>query len=350
MAEEEWERVIEEASLSPTTKKNYIYNIGNVLGAMGSTILYVLKHPDETVAELRKRYRPPSVRTQATAVVGLFKHWEKVRHAYPAERETWCALMKEMDKNVQTRMQEGDPTEREMVNWVPWPKVLLAEKKMRTTEPASDRHLLLAMYTHMEPVRADYGNVRMYVEQGPSDDQEEDRGNYMVLSTENSYLVLDEYKTRAKLGTFKREVPPSLVSIIVQNMTNKPRSHLFVQKNGEPYTKKNSFVQYANRQMYSIFGKHFTISLFRHSFISSLDFNESKPNQIIGHAKNMMHSVHQQQMYRRFVPETTVTLEDDEEEKKKQTKKKKEKKKKKKKKKRRSDSDSQDHQPRVLLV
>jgi hypothetical protein len=44
------------------------------------------------------------------------------------------------------------------------------------------------------------------------------------------------------------------------------------------------------------------VSLLRHSFISSTDFNEATPKELIQKAKNMTHSLLMQQMYRRRLP------------------------------------------------
>jgi hypothetical protein len=220
--------------------------------------------------------------------------------------------MKDLDKQAQAPILEGQASERELLNWVPWKNVLKAEKKLRKTQYGSDTHLLLAMYTHIEPARADYGNIKVFVEDKPESPY---TGNYMVLrSKKESYLVLNEYKTKKALGEFNRPLPHALVKIIVHNMTANPRTHLFVKCDGHPYEKKNSFDKYANRVLYSIFDKHFTISLLRHSFISGLDFNGTTPGQLLGHAKNMMHSAGQQQLYRRMIPETTVVLHEDDEE------------------------------------
>lgn len=304
-----WKAKFGDSNLSESSKKNYIYNVTKILKTMGTDdVTWVMAHPRETMKALRRAHKNPTIRSQVCAIVSLFKHWEEMRLAHPEAKETWSKYMKDLDKQAQAPILEGQASERELLNWVPWRQVLKAEKKLRKTQYGSDTHLLLAMYTCIEPARADYGNIKVFVEDTPDSPS----GNYMVLrSKKESYLVLNEYKTKKALGEFNRPLPHTLVKIIVHNMTANPRTHLFVKCDGQPYDKKNSFDRYANRILYDIFKKHFTISLLRHSFISGLDFNGTTPGQLLGHAKNMMHSAGQQQLYRRMVPETTVVLQEE---------------------------------------
>ena len=52
-------------------------------------------------------------------------------------------------------------TERERVSWVDWSEVVAAERELRETEYASWDHLMLAMYSLIEPVRQNFGNVAL---------------------------------------------------------------------------------------------------------------------------------------------------------------------------------------------
>ncbi|NBS69140.1 hypothetical protein EBT31_09535 [bacterium] len=90
--------------------------------------------------------------------------------------------------------------------------------------------------------------------------------------------------------------------IIHESLRQNPRKFLFVQDNGEPYRRRNSFTKFSNRVLERIFGRNFTVSMIRHSFISEgIDFNKSPPGQLFDIAKNMHHSVAMQQLYRRHV-------------------------------------------------
>jgi integrase len=144
----------------------------------------------------------------------------------------------------------------------------------------------------MEPVRADYGNVALVDRPLPG-------GNYIVMPTHT--LVLNEYKTKTKYGTFHRNVPQELMDIIRLSLQRHPRQYLFVDESGRPYELQNSYTKFANRLLKNIFGKSVTISLLRHSFISGIDFNRTTPAQLMEISHNMMHSMVMQQLYRRQV-------------------------------------------------
>jgi len=305
----DWKQKISGAELSDQTKKFYVGQIERLLEETQKPIEWILSHPDETIEALGNTdYSLSTKRNRVSSICALFKYWGEASGDLSPEREKWCAAQKAMNKQSMDRVLEGVPTEREIVNWVPWNKVLDMERFMRKSEFASQRHLLLAMYTHMEPMRSDFGNVTIHQSQPP--DQCTANENWIFLSSvpHQSTICLNQYKTHNKYGRFTRTVPESLVMIIRKSLIKNPRSHLFVSRDNQPYTKSNSFTKYANRTLYQIFGKHMSISLLRHSFISAIDFNKSTPGDLMSVSKNMMHSLSMQQMYRRAVPELSVNL------------------------------------------
>ncbi|MGA1564270.1 MAG: hypothetical protein ACO35C_06645 [Pontimonas sp.] len=323
-----WQQFLRDSNLSEQTQNLYISQIQKIIDETERPVEWILSHPEETI-RMFDNLSESVKRNRLCAICSLFKHWPQAQSVLEEERARWCELHKTFTKRSAERIVNANATEREVVNWVPWKQVLKTEELLGKTEYASQRHLLLAMYTHIEPVRGDYGNVRIYMEepQEPSCDDEKENYIHLSASPGRSTLCLNRYKTCRKYGRFSRTIPDSLVAIVRKSLFDQPRDYLFVNTAGEPYTLNNSFVKFANRIFYGIFNKHMTISLLRHSFISAIDFNQSRPADLVQVSKNMMHSMAMQQFYRREIPEMEIALQSDDPERKKKKKKKKKKRK-----------------------
>lgn len=285
----------------------YISQIDILLEELKKPVEWLISHPDDVYKYMQaKNLSDSTIRNRVSAICSLLKHWKAAGDEFQKEKDQWAVYQKDLNKKNTERVLSGDPTEREIVNWIPWKKILAIESSLRRTEFGSLRHLVLAMYTHMEPMRGDFGHVKLYSSTPP----EGTPGNYLVLSREphKTVLYLAEYKTSKRYGTYSRTLPESLVAVIRASLRDDPREYLFVSCDGKPYEKKNSFVKFANRMLYSIFGKHMSITLLRHAFISAIDFNASNAGDLMNVAKNMQHSIEMQQYYRRQVPELDVVV------------------------------------------
>ena len=163
--------------------------------------------------------------------------------------------------------------------------------KMRDELPVgSDDRLLMSLYTMIPPVRANFGRVKVYHEI-PDDNHLED--NFIVLGKHNK-LVLGKYKTARYHDALVSELPDKLVKEINHSLEKKPREYLFIQSNGEPYDKGNSFDAFANRRLKKITGKNeFSLTMFRHIYISDpkLDLNNKTLKEKQAVADRMGHSI-----------------------------------------------------------
>jgi integrase len=303
--EHPWLRSIIAADISKVSIEQYIRNAIKLQKlAKGRSFEEILSHPKAMFKRIEAEYpNLQSRKAMVSAIKAIVKYNPSLRDTYPDHIEKWSAWFRDVDREITARVATAEPTERELVNWVEWKEVLRKQYELGVSEYASIPHLLVSMYSLIEPIRADYGNVRIIqdgIETPPVD------ANYISLSrySEQSKLVLHSYKTSRKYGSFQRILPDQLVNIILTSLSREPRHYLFTDDRGRPYEKKNSFTRFANRTFERIFGKKFTISLMRHSFVSNLDFNESTPAKLFQHSKNMMHSIGTQQLYRRKIVPT----------------------------------------------
>jgi integrase len=305
--EHPWVKSILAADVSKNTKEQYVRNSITLQRlAGGRTLETIISHPKSMLRRIDTAYESNQTRKSLMSTVKAYvKYNPELKETYAEAIEIWSDAFRVTDKAITERVATAQPTQRELMNWVEWGDVLKKQHELGFGEYASITHLLVSMYSLIEPIRADYGNIRI-VREGGEEPQSE---NYVLLSPMpgRSKLVLHSYKTSKRYGMFQRDLPAQLVNIIETSLKKFPRTFLFVDESGHPYTKRNSYTRFANRTFERLFGKKFTISLMRHSFVSNLDFNEATPAKLFQHSKNMMHSIGMQQMYRRkVVPELAV--------------------------------------------
>lgn len=301
--------------ISDTSRSQYVRQLQKWLDiADKTTIEEVITHPDEMflVLQGQTQLSEHAKKLLVASICSLLKHSEPLGSKYCSKRVAWSSKLKSMNEAQFERSSTMAATSREIVNWVEWPDVLKKERELARTEYGSDRHLLLSLYCLIDPVRADYGNVRVAIDQRTGRRYDNKKYNHVFLSPHSgkSFLVLHTYKTSKSYGRFSRYLPDELARIIAFNMQNTPREWLIMDTHGHPYEKRNSFTKYVNRVLEELFGKKFTVRMLRHSRISAVDFNETTPKDIIRLSKNMQHSVGMQQLYRRKIPQLSMTLQD----------------------------------------
>lgn len=281
-------------NIGASSKKQYVRHLTRLIElADGRSLEVVVQSPRAMLKRIGKAYtNDQSRKALVSAVKSLFKYVPGLKNQYEEACETWHLAFQAIDKQILDRVATAEPTDREKRNWVPWTVVQQTERRLNSQMRGSMAHLLLAMYTLIEPGRADFGNVALV-------DRPQPHGNYIVMPT--ATLTLNVYKTSIKYGPFTRTLPQELMDIIRLSLQRVPRTHLFVDDRGRPYQKQNSYTKFANRLLFHIFDKNITISLLRHSFISGLDFNARTPAELMEISRNMMHSIAMQQLYRRKV-------------------------------------------------
>lgn len=287
--------------IAPTTKRQYISNLQSLLKILGpsASLEIVVSKPQTILSQLNKEYQNDQTKKSMIASIkALYKHVPEIGEKYKQQSDIYHDAFHALDRSILSRVSSAIPTQREIEGWIDWNQILQKQKELQETSYGSIEHLLLSMYTLIEPIRADYGTVKITNRAVPMSVR---TGNYLSLMPSHAELVLNEYKTSTKYGQYRRTVSEDLVNIIRTSLRQQPREYLFVNDKGLPFASKNSFGKFVNRYLYKIFGKTVTIRLLRHSFISCIDFNETTPKQLFQYSKNMMHSIAQQQMYRRKV-------------------------------------------------
>lgn len=293
--------ILQAEKLGESSKMQYLEKLATLKKIMGKPLEYIVDNPRHVASVLKQRYTCPlTQRAFIAAIKAVFNHTDGMRVEKADQFQQFTEYQNDMSQAVHERYMAAEPSDKERQNWVTWNEVMLKERQLAMTEYGSPDHLLLAMYCLIEPMRQDYGSLRILVDREPPTGV---TGNFLVIASDGSSgrLVLNTYKTAKSYGTYDRTLPIQLLSIIKASLVATPRAYLFVDDSGEPYRKKNSFTKFSNRTLKRLFGKSFTVSLMRHSHISNIDFNASTPGQLIEKSRNMAHSLTMQQLYRRHI-------------------------------------------------
>jgi hypothetical protein len=159
--------------------------------------------------------------------------------------------------------------------------------------------LLIGFYTHIPPVRADYHATEI-LNYGDTPTSP----NHIFHNHNQSYLVLTEFKTSKVYHTITNELPAELHRQLTLSLTTTPRRFLFLNQRGQPFT-RNGYTKWTANQLFKSLKKDLTLTMLRHIYISSLDFNRPFIElQEIG--RKMGHCVTQQVLYRWRDDPTTI--------------------------------------------
>lgn len=279
------------AELSELTKQNYKDRLVHLEKQFNQSIFDIIKNAEQSIKKIKQMYNQETTRKVYTSVIlSLFRHVPNLKEQLPKQYIQWSNAFKDSDQAVEERYKHNAPTDKQKAGYVPYEEIKQERYKL---PKGSIERLLLAMYTDIYPLRADFNKVRLYktVPVNPEP-------NYIHMKRNGCILILNEYKTANKHGQFEKELPSSLCKEIHDSLEEKHRDYLFINANKEPFELSNSFTHYANKILKNIFKKPLTISLIRHAFISTLDFNTLTIAEKEAIAKDMCHTTKLQDQYR----------------------------------------------------
>jgi len=285
--------IIEGSELSPVTKTGYCNRIRYMCASLKADFFSIVKDYKKSIAWIEANYEnATSKKTYLSTALSAFRHCEGLKEQLPAAYKAWFDAFSRMDKAVEERYKRNEPSEKQAEGYVPFGDI---EKKRDELEEGTEERLLLGMYTWIYPLRADFNYVRIY---SGATVPSHHVPNYLHMATKGCTLVLSEYKTSSTHGVFKKVLPDVLCKEIRASLDKRPREWLFVTSDGKPFEKANSYNRYANRMLARLFGKPLTLSLIRHSFIDTLDFNKLTIAEKEEIALEMRHTTRMQDQYR----------------------------------------------------
>ena len=128
--------------------------------------------------------------------------------------------------------------------------------------------------------------------------------NTKIVLNRQSDLILDNaqitnpsgIKTSNIYKSIDYDLPPELHTQLSLSLKQMPRKYLFVSDTGKPFN-RDSFSKWASMKLTRVFKKEFTLTMFRHIYISALDLN-STPETLYDISRKMGHSITQQMLYK----------------------------------------------------
>jgi hypothetical protein len=283
--------LLQKTSLSDLTKQNYIDRIRHLEKTFDKPLFDIIKQSESSIKKIKELYELDTTRkTYISVILSVFRYSSGLKEQLSKQFIQWSNALKEFDDAIEARYKKNAPSDKQKNGYIAYEDI---KKKRFTLPKGSYERLLLAMYTDIYPLRADFNKVRLY-KSVPAKHE----ANYIHMKKSGCKLVLTEYKTASKHGKFEKDLPDSLCEEIHDSLEEHPRDYLFVNVNKEPFELSNSFTHYANRLLKKNFEKPLTISLIRHSFISTLDFNKLTIEEKEQIASEMCHTTKLQDQYR----------------------------------------------------
>jgi hypothetical protein len=296
-------KVIIDSELSQVSKRVYIERLRTMVAHFDTNVYWIITHPDEVLEWIIKKSEVLSTqKSYIIAVLAVFKHNEGLKIQLKKNYDIWFKKFTEIDEAITNRYKTNEPSERQLNAYVKFDDII---KKRDSLEEGSIDKLLLGFYTYIKPLRADFNAVRIYRKTEEDSDgipaENKRESNYIIFEDDKEndvHLILNEFKTQRHHNKFDKKLPDELIKELKASLKKQPRDWLFVDKFGKPYVATNSYTKWANRALNRLFGKPLTITMIRHSFISSLDQNVLTILEKEEIAKEMAHSRGMQELYR----------------------------------------------------
>jgi integrase len=236
------------------------------------------------------------------SILSFFRHCRPILLHLPDQqvehlRSEWVKIYEENEAPIIKRRLENKPTDNQIKKEGSHLEFTNIVQVRDSLPPGSPERLLIAMYTMIPPVRADY-----FATQIVRGEEKPIQPNYIrIISDNHIESVLTDFKTAQKYKQITNTFPPELINELITSLQKTPRSYLFLNSNGTPHT-RNSFTIWSRRTLSRVLAKDFTLVFFRHIFathwILTHDMNTVTDLEIKQVSEKMGHSSEMFRAYR----------------------------------------------------
>ena len=238
----------------------------------------------------------------ATVVLIFFDASPGLKENHPESHQAWTkAVAAEKERSLKESRSNAPSSSRQAENFVTmheWRRALATLEEQADPHATLRASQIIVWITYtctVPPKRADLGALRVF-DSEPSKDEVERHPNHVVLAAEPK-LVVGQFKTSKNRDPIVEVLPLELLEVVHESLDRHPRTHLFENAKGEPFTRKG-FSKCAIAVSNGLFGRGAGPSLLRHAFCTDLDFNRLTLAQRDEIAERMGHSSAQQEQYR----------------------------------------------------
>lgn len=283
---------IESADLSPKTKENYRRQVSAFATHTDKSIEDIMTQPDTFIPLMQKWYPKDTTRkVNISTLLGLYRYNIVFKAKHINAYNKWFEAFDEARTKVNARYEENKPSKKQEDGYVPFHKII----EMRDRQPeGSIERLLLGMYTHLRPMRCEYSRVAIYKGTVPADNIEP---NYIIMKANGARMIIKHFKTRKHHEAFNILLPRLLYNDLVKSLEVKPRVWLFQNTKSEPYI-NDTFGAWSMTIFKTLFKRPLSVSIIRHSYINTIDFNKLSIKEKREIADAMGHTIETQDRYR----------------------------------------------------
>jgi len=281
--------------ISPYTSKAYFYSlkraapitVQNQLGSGQSEnkvrIRWIKDH-QKTLLRLRE-FSPSVQKATVTALLIISNH---LYGESSKSSQEYHRVFTDLSAVVNEAVQANEKSETQLENWMPLEEIQAYAAALPTDRPKDRRNRLIAyLYAFQPPARNDYGGMELLTDFSLI----QPGINYLFIEDgAPKQFVFQDYKTSGKYGQMTVPVSLELAIEIKEFLDGREEGYLF----GKPLTK--SQIQYSMKTVFEGTGKHVTINLMRHIWITEgIDLEQRKREKEL--AGSMMHSIGTQENY-----------------------------------------------------
>jgi len=279
--------------VAESSRRNYLSRWNTVKTLTGqSDTKYILKHPKTLYPLLATPNKnPKTIKNLVTVIMKVFTAEQKQK--YRAAYNIWNKYFTELKNQINSEYKNNMAPPNKLENIVTMDDIKNKIAEIKPTAHSSFKshkgYILLNMFVHILPKRADLGNVKVFMKDGMTA-----KTNFICLGSD-PHLQLNSFKTKKFFKDGIREdLNKELVEILRDSMKRYPREYLFTDRNGKPYN-NTAYSKYVIRTFNQLFGRKMGVSIWRHVFISTqIDFNNRSENDVENTAHLMGTSTNQQ--------------------------------------------------------
>ncbi len=268
------------------------------------SVTHIIMLPDLALQALHTHLRTNTPSTRHMYIVAILSfikhHIVHLSDCISSEvvtslRDRWNAIHTENEAPIVQLRMENKPTVLQQAkggSQLSFEQIVHTRDQLPT---GSIEKLLIAMYTFIPPVRADYFALEIV-----HDDQQPVSKNYLRIRDSHMDTVLTDFKTAKTYHHISNSLPLPLVLEIRASLLACPRNFLFVNAHGRPHT-RNSFTLWTRRILSRIFHTDFTLVFFRHAYATHYVTHHDLLSMTDAHIKHISDKMgHSMEMFRAY--------------------------------------------------
>jgi hypothetical protein len=289
--EDEINVVLKKTTLGETSQIQFAKKISQwVQYNTEKTLLWLISNPEESMKSLTEtekiKHSPSNHHLYISSIVGYLTH---VYRTHP-NLEKWKIIQKKNWEPLAEHYLDNKPTEIQQNKNISYQELIGVLEKL---EKGSFERLLIAFYTLIEPIRADYYATKIL--RNKSDESEEE--NYLVLSEKECVLYVNDFKTKSRHSRIENKLSDILLNELNESLNKYPRDYLFVMEDKKsPFTRK-LFSNWACRTLTRVLKQPMTLTALRHIYITHKIQTLKSKEELQEIAKKMGHTRSMQQAY-----------------------------------------------------